>query len=100
MRISYESLSGRYLRANAFVNLLHSGYIGAHADATMHLKTLIDGVVNNDRAVVAALQRPATASEIEEDNTHVANVEGESFEKEPVQKEFAENEVMDFEDLL
>ena len=66
----------------------------------MHLRTLIDGVVKNDRAVVAALQRPATASEIEEDNAHVGDVEGQIFEKEPVRKEFAENEVMDFEDLL
>src|SRR5690606_5813853 len=94
LRISYESLSGRYLRANAFVNLLHSGYIGAHADATIHLRTLIDGVVKNDRAVVAALQRPVTASEIEEDNAPVEDFEGEIFEKEPVRKEFAENEVM------
>jgi hypothetical protein len=102
LRISYESLSGRYLRANAFVNLLHSGYIGAHADATIHLKTLIDGVVNNDRAVVAALQRPATASEIEEDHAPVGEVEPEArhLDVESSQKEFAENEVMDFEDLL
>ncbi len=57
LRISYESLSGRYLREMAFLDLLRSGYIGAHAETTDHLKTLIDAVLKNDRAVVAAIQQ-------------------------------------------
>jgi hypothetical protein len=57
LRISYESLSGRYLREMAFLDLLRSGYIGAHAETTAHLKTLVDAVLKNNRAVVAAIQQ-------------------------------------------
>jgi hypothetical protein len=57
LRISYDGLSGRYLRQNAFLDFIRSGYIGAHAGA--HLKTLVDAVLRNDRAVVAAIQSAA-----------------------------------------
>ena len=63
LRISYESLSGRYLRQTAFINLIQSGYIGASSKRTKHLATLVHAVVDDNRAVVAALQRPLKSSE-------------------------------------
>lgn len=56
LRISYESLSGRYLRQGAFIDLVRSGYIGAHAVTTEHLKVLVEAVLKSDRSVVAAIQ--------------------------------------------
>ena len=50
-------MSGRYLRQNAFLDLIRSGYIGAHAKTTAHLMILVEAVLNNDRAVVAAIQQ-------------------------------------------
>jgi hypothetical protein len=55
LRISYEGLAGRYLRQSAFLDLIRSGYIGAHAETTQHLKTLVKAVLNSNRAVVAAI---------------------------------------------
>ena len=55
-RISFESLEGRYLRQEAFIDLIRSGYIGAYADTTKHLKALVEAVVQQDRSVVAAVQ--------------------------------------------
>ncbi|MBI2999332.1 MAG: hypothetical protein HYY46_12940 [Deltaproteobacteria bacterium] len=60
LRVSYESLAGRYLRQGAFFDLIRSGYIGAHAETTTHLKTLIEGVLKNNRALVAAIQQKTT----------------------------------------
>jgi hypothetical protein len=45
LRISYESLAGRYSRQGAFLDLIRSGYIGAHGETTQHLKTLAKAVV-------------------------------------------------------
>ncbi len=56
IRVGYESLAGRYLRQAAFFDLIRSGYIGAHAETTAHLRTLVEAVLRNDRAVVAAIQ--------------------------------------------
>jgi hypothetical protein len=56
--ISYQSLSGRYLRQNSFIDLIRSGYIGSHAEKTMHLKELIDATLKNGKAVIAAIQQP------------------------------------------
>lgn len=56
LRISYAGLAGRYMRQAAFLDLIRSGYIGAHAETTRHLKTLVEAVLANDRAVVAAIQ--------------------------------------------
>src|SRR5260370_14181105 len=42
LRISYDALAGRYMRQGAFLDLIRSGYIGAHAETTQHLKTLVD----------------------------------------------------------
>jgi len=57
LRVSYNSLSGRYLRQNAFMDLIRSGYIGAHAEMTSQLKTLITATLRNGKAVVAAIQQ-------------------------------------------
>lgn len=62
LRVSYESLSGRYLRQNAFLDLVRSGYIGAHAEMTEHMKTLVNGVLKNHRSVVAAIHEVTEAS--------------------------------------
>jgi hypothetical protein len=67
LRVSYDSLAGRYLRPNAFVDLVRAGYIGAHAETTAQLKVLIEAVLNNDRAVVAAIQR-ATGRTVPDDD--------------------------------
>ena len=55
IRITYDTLDGRYLRQVAFVDLLRSGYIGAHAKTTADLETLIREILNGNRALVAAL---------------------------------------------
>ena len=56
VRVSYESLGGRYLRQSAFIDLIQSGYIGAHAETTAYLNTLVPAVLDGDRAVVTAVQ--------------------------------------------
>ena len=55
-RISFNSLAGRYLRQNAFLNLIHSGYIGAHSETTENLRILVEAVVQGGKAAVAAVQ--------------------------------------------
>lgn len=67
LRISYDGLAGRYMRQGAFLDLLRSGYIGAHAETTQHLKTLVDAVLANDRAVVAAIQTGPPAADDRDD---------------------------------
>lgn len=54
-RISYDTLDGRYLRQEGFLDLVHSGYIGAYAKDTTDLETLIRAILREDRAVVAAV---------------------------------------------
>lgn len=56
VRVSYESLGGRYLRQSAFIDLIQSGYIGAHAETTDYLNTLVQAVLDGNRAVVTAVQ--------------------------------------------
>jgi hypothetical protein len=56
VRISYDSLNGRYMRQGAFVDLIKSGYIGAYAATTDHFEALIQSVLDGDRALVAAIQ--------------------------------------------
>ena len=55
-RISFNSLAGRYLRQNAFLDLIHSGYIGAHSETTENLRILVETVVQGGKAAVAAVQ--------------------------------------------
>lgn len=56
LRVSYNSLQGHYLRGEAFVELIRSGYIGTRGATTHHLRELIEAAVNGERAVVAAVQ--------------------------------------------
>lgn len=58
-RISFNSLAGRHLRQTAFPDLVRSGYIGAHAETTEHLTTLVRSVVQGEKSVVAAIQSQA-----------------------------------------
>ena len=53
-RISFDALDGRYLRQTAFFNLIRSGYIGAYAQNTKTLEILIEEILKDNRAVVAA----------------------------------------------
>ncbi|MCW8128088.1 hypothetical protein [Microbulbifer halophilus] len=56
IRVSFESLAGRYLRQGPFLDLIRAGYLGATAKTTAYLKDLVDAVVKGDRAVVGAIQ--------------------------------------------
>jgi hypothetical protein len=56
LRISFRSLSGRYMRQAAFLDLVRSGYIGAHAETTEHLKALVEHVLARGKGAVAAIQ--------------------------------------------
>ena len=56
IRLSFEALGGQYLRQGPFLDLIRSGYIGAHAETTDHLSALVDAIVRGDRALVAAIQ--------------------------------------------
>ena len=55
-RISYESLKGRYLRNNAFIDLVKSGYIGSYVEESEALKRIIDAILSDDKAVVLAIK--------------------------------------------
>ena len=55
-KVSYDALDGRYLRQSPFLDLIRSGYIGAYADTTAALKSLVDATLENHRAVIAAVQ--------------------------------------------
>ena len=57
LRVSWESLDGRYLREAAFFDLIRSGYIGAYAETTTDMKTLIDWVLERGKSAVAAIQK-------------------------------------------
>ena len=67
LRISFDALSGRYLRQGAFLDLLRSGYIASHAETTEHLKTLVEAILGGDRGLVAAIQ--STTAEGADDST-------------------------------
>ena len=56
IRVSFESLSGRYLRQGAFLDLIRSGYIGAYAEKTFDIRTLVQFVVQNGKSAVTAIQ--------------------------------------------
>lgn len=57
IRISFDSLEGRYLRETEFLYLIRSGYIGTHSEDTEHLKTIIREVSKGNKAIVLAWQR-------------------------------------------
>jgi hypothetical protein len=55
--VSYNTLSGAYLRDDAFFSLIRAGYIGSHAATTTVLLPLIQSLVNGNRAVIVAIQK-------------------------------------------
>ncbi len=55
-RITYDSLGGRYLREQPFLDLVYAGYIGARATTTAQILPLVEAVLTNDRGVVAAIK--------------------------------------------
>ena len=57
LRISYNTLNGRYLRQEGFLELIRSGYIGAYAQTTHDLTVLINEILKGGRAVIGAVQR-------------------------------------------
>lgn len=57
LRLSYKSLSGRYLRQTPFLDLIKCGYIGAHAKTAAEFRVLIEAILDGNKAVVAAVQQ-------------------------------------------
>lgn len=60
--IDYDELGGRYLREHPFTDLVRAGYIGAYAEDTRALGTIIDAILDSGKAVVAAIQSGRTTS--------------------------------------
>lgn len=59
LRIDYDALEGRYLREQPFVDLIRAGYIGAYANDTLQLQTIVEAIIARGGAVVAAIQTAA-----------------------------------------
>ncbi|MFV0409271.1 MAG: hypothetical protein ACK5LJ_06125 [Paracoccus sp. (in: a-proteobacteria)] len=57
IRIDHTELDGHYLRTEAFVELVRSGYVGTRGATTLHLQTMIEAALNEGRAVVAAIHQ-------------------------------------------
>lgn len=55
LRIDHAELDGHYLRSEAFVELIRSGYVGTRGATTRHLQSMIAATLNEGRAVVAAI---------------------------------------------
>ncbi len=55
LRISYSALNGHYLRSDAFVELVRSGYIGTRDATTDHFQALIEATLSGGRSLVAAI---------------------------------------------
>lgn len=56
LRIDHAELDGHYLRSDAFVELVRSGYVGSRGATTNHLQVLVEAALTEGRAVVAAVQ--------------------------------------------
>lgn len=56
LRISYEALQGQYMREAGLVDLVKAGYIGCHCDTTAAFENLINEVLQQGSAAVAAIQ--------------------------------------------
>jgi len=57
VRISYEALSGTYLREADMLSLIRSGYVGTHKVETEALHTIIHEVAKGNNAIVLAWQQ-------------------------------------------
>ena len=78
VRVSFESLSGRYLRQGPFLDLIRAGYIGANAETTSYLKELVEAISGGNKAIVAAIQ-----SYKNDHASFSSNAEGADFETRP-----------------
>jgi hypothetical protein len=58
VRVSFDSVTGHYLRETPFLHLIRSGYIGAYAKTTEYLMFLVRETLKNNRALLAAIQKP------------------------------------------
>lgn len=63
LRVDYDALGGRYMREQPFVDLIRAGYIGAYADDTTRLRTIVDAILRDGGAVVTAIQSSAPRSD-------------------------------------
>jgi hypothetical protein len=57
LRISYQTLDGHYLRSDAFIELVRSGYVGSRGATTNHFRSLINAALEGGRSVVAAISQ-------------------------------------------
>ncbi|WP_336960966.1 hypothetical protein [Sphingobium aquiterrae] len=57
--IDHDALGGRYMREQPFVDLIRAGYIGAYANDTTQLQTIVEAILVDGGAVVAAIQSAA-----------------------------------------
>ena len=67
LRLTYSGLRNQYLRTDAFVELVRSGYIGSRGATTDHLYSLIDAALDGGRGAVAAIQTSIRESKIDVD---------------------------------
>lgn len=61
LRLSYNTLNGRYLRQTPFLDLVKCGYVGAHAQTSAELRILIKSILDGNKAIVAAVQQKVGA---------------------------------------
>ena len=64
LRISYQKLDGHYLRGSSFVELVRSGYIGTRKATTDYLYALIEAILSEGHALVAAIQEGEKPNQI------------------------------------
>lgn len=57
LRISYGELDGHYLRGEAWIELVRSGYVGSRGATTTHMEMLMEEAITGGRAAVAAIHR-------------------------------------------
>jgi hypothetical protein len=85
VRVTFETLAGRYMRQGPFLDLIRAGYIGATTETTAHLKKLVEAVVKGDRAVVGAIQS------YKEDDGMSSGVSGGVSEFDSTEEEFVDS---------
>ncbi|MDV3350334.1 hypothetical protein QGP82_16635 [Leptothoe sp. LEGE 181152] len=54
--IDYKALEGRYLRSASFIDLVQCGYIGSHDEEINGWNSLVEILLDGNRAVVTAIQ--------------------------------------------
>lgn len=72
VKVTYSDLDGHFMRQTAFFSLLQSGYIGAEVTASQNLRQLVESVLEDNDAVVLAVQRLTSDEEREEDRDRIA----------------------------